>query len=282
MGLHTSTYVGEYPDRAYVKIRSAEAASESVILLHGGAHTGVCYEHTPDGRVGWEQLLERNGFTVYTVDWPGVGRSGHHPEFSSLTGEALVSVFEEVLDMVQQPVHLFTHSMSGPYGWKLAEQNPEAIQTIVAVAPGPPGNIMEPTTEPFVKETDAPHLFSHDEVRENWTTTRQFPEEQFDTYYNSLVPVSPRLLNERFHYQGSQLQVRPSALDIQIYVITGEDDPRHPRGHDARIARFFQSHGVSAQHVWLPDHGIRGNGHMLMLEKNSEEILNRICNYCLS
>src|SRR5262249_57586422 len=36
---------------------------------------------------------------------------------------------------------IMTHSMSGAYGWKLIEKYGQHIAKLVAIAPGPPGNI---------------------------------------------------------------------------------------------------------------------------------------------
>lgn len=50
-----------------------------VIMVHGANHSGVTYETTPDGREGWANYFVRNGFPVYVVDQAGRGRSGFNP-----------------------------------------------------------------------------------------------------------------------------------------------------------------------------------------------------------
>lgn len=52
-----------------------------------------------------------------------------------------------------------------------------------------------------------------------------------------------------------------------ILVITGECDPRHPEALDAALAHF-----LGADFIWLPRLGIQGNGHMPMIEDNSNAI----------
>lgn len=59
--------------------------------------------------------------------------------------------------------------------------------------------------------------------------------------------------------------------DLPILVITGELDPRHPPEVDGALAQF-----LGADFIWLPDLGIRGNGHMLMIEDNHMEIASHI------
>ena len=49
--------------------------------------------------------------------------------------------------------------------------------------------------------------------------------------------------------------------------MTGDHDARHPREVDEATARY-----LGAEFVWLPERGIRGNGHMMMIEDNSDEL----------
>src|ERR1700744_3281240 len=44
-----------------------------VVFIHGGLHTGVTWENTPDGREGWRPLFPRAGFEPVFLDqaWRG-------------------------------------------------------------------------------------------------------------------------------------------------------------------------------------------------------------------
>lgn len=42
--------------------------------------------------------------------------------------------------------------------------------------------------------------------------------------------------------------------------------------YDHCTAHYLQQAGVEAEYVRLEEHGIRGNGHMVMLEKNNLDI----------
>jgi pimeloyl-ACP methyl ester carboxylesterase len=50
-----------------------------VVMVHGSNHTGMTYETTPDGREGWATYFVRKGAPVYVVDHSGRGRSGFDP-----------------------------------------------------------------------------------------------------------------------------------------------------------------------------------------------------------
>jgi pimeloyl-ACP methyl ester carboxylesterase len=83
------------------------------------------------------------------------------------------------------------------------------------------------------------------------------------------VPESARVFNERFNIGGRGLRiVDPASLRPHpILIVTGDNDPRHSRAMDGATAEY-----LGAEFVWLPDRGITGNGHMLMIEDNSDDI----------
>jgi pimeloyl-ACP methyl ester carboxylesterase len=50
-----------------------------IIMVHGGGHTGKTYETTPDGREGWYTSFARRGFSPYVIDDPNRGRACCEP-----------------------------------------------------------------------------------------------------------------------------------------------------------------------------------------------------------
>lgn len=244
-------------------------------MIPGGAHTGACYESTPDGRAGWRDYFLRKGFRVYIADWLGTGRSGIHPHFCTLKGNDVVDLFVKLLEKIKPvcPAILITHSMSGAYGWKIAEIVPHLISKIVALAPSAPGNIMEDSKEKFSDVVRKPIIINEEEAKKMWANAYRFPHDSFENYFNSLAALSLSLANERVNYKNSQLKIDPRKLkSVKILIITGEADPRHPQDVDRLIVDFFCRYGIKAKHYWLPDLGICGNGHLLMIEKNNLQI----------
>jgi len=92
----------------------------------------------------------------------------------------------------------------------------------------------------------------------------------------ALVPESPRAMNERSNFNGSGLRIAgPDALaGIPILLITGDQDPRHPRVADETIADYF-----GADFIWLADRGLRGHGHMMMIEHGHDVIADIFLNW---
>ena len=85
-----------------------------LVPVHGGAHTGSCYLTTADGRPGWAHVFADRGFPVAVPDWPGSGRSAPVP-LDALGGETVCRGLAGLLETLDGPVVLMTHSMSGVF-----------------------------------------------------------------------------------------------------------------------------------------------------------------------
>jgi pimeloyl-ACP methyl ester carboxylesterase len=249
-----------------VAAASAVPGRSPILFLHGGGHTGACYRTTPDGRQGWADYVAQRGWAAVVADWPGHGRSGVVPDLAGMSGRRVVDAARALLEKIG-PAVLLTHSMSGAIGWKLAEQAADLIVALVAIAPSPPGNIQPWWSWPAYPENQ-PIRFTPDEVR-HFTASPLFPSEAFDYYYQSLVPESARLYNERLNVRGLQLRIDRADIvrAVPILVVSAEVDPNHPDGADSRTADF-----VGGEHVVLAEHGLAGHGHLMMLERGNLEV----------
>jgi pimeloyl-ACP methyl ester carboxylesterase len=260
----------------------------SLFLIHGGAHTGSCYLVTPDGRPGWAHAFAQAGYRVIIPDWPGSGRSGHVP-YDDLTGETVVAGLGKALIAVGEPAVVMTHSMSGPYGWKLLEQYGEHVAKMVAVAPGPPGNIQPAAaiasetpeklevrgTTSYTLDRKAPFVATPAFVASKLVgKSTQFPRDSMARYAASLQPIAPRLLQQRLNIGGAQMKVTDFSKysGKRVLVLVGTDDIDHPREIDARIADWLNENGAKADFWFLGDRGVSGNGHMMMIESNSDAV----------
>ncbi len=270
-----------------------ETSRPTLVLVHGGGHTGVCYQCTPDGRPGWAHRFVERGFPVVVVDLPGMGRSGH-PSPESIDGVSMVEGLASLVSCLDSRVILLTHSMSGPYGWQLLERLPRRLTAVVGVAPGPPGNIQDPVA--VLNETDAEIEVSYNggvvrfdklvqfapsQIAEMFTRSARFPSDHLHEYVASLVATPQSAILERFNVGGSQLRIRnpEHVAGVPVLVVTGSEDALHPREQDGSIVSWLNSHGAAAEHLWLEDFSITGNGHMMMLEDNSDAIADLIADW---
>jgi len=69
-----------YVERYIRDVAEEQAQKFPVVMIHGGGQTGTNFTGTPDGRRGWLHDFLRAGYTVYIVDQPERGRSGHIAE----------------------------------------------------------------------------------------------------------------------------------------------------------------------------------------------------------
>lgn len=273
----------------------AAAGKPPLFLIHGGAHTGACYLMTADGRTGWAHRFVEAGHRVIIPDWPGSGRSGHVAA-NDLTGETVVAGLGKALAAVGEPAVVMTHSMSGPYGWKLLEHYGEHIAKLVAVAPGPPGNIQAAAeivgetadkidvkgTTSYSLDRHAPFVATPAFVASKLIgKSTQFPRNDAARYAASLQPIAPRLLYQRLNIGGAQMKVTDFSkyAGKRVLVLIGTDDIDHPPAIDKPIADWLNQNGAKADFWPLGEHGITGNGHMMMLENNSDAVAQLILSW---
>jgi pimeloyl-ACP methyl ester carboxylesterase len=283
-------FVGQEPYPMYVEYFTPARPTHQtpIVLIHGGATTGAVYVSTPDGREGWAMYFVRHGWKVYVVDWPGHGRSPMPEQYSTMSLRRVVDANLVLLNKIG-PAVLLTHSMSGVVGWKLAETAPKQVAAIVSIATGPPANMptgsfpaisairnsFVPTGDGSYFAEDKPVRYKLDAAKQAYASTALFPVETLDQFYATLVPESPRALNEVFNKDGMGITIDPKKFAILPQVlITGDEDPRHSRVVDEGTARF-----VGAEHIYLADVRMRGHGHMMMIEKGNQKIAQLIIDW---
>jgi pimeloyl-ACP methyl ester carboxylesterase len=201
-------------------------------------------------------------------DWPGHGVNPAPPDFATMSMQAVADALIAELTRIG-PAVLVTHSMGGVVGWRAAGMDRRNIAAIVAIAPGPPANL-QPVAGADVAIPEGVVIDpSREMALKMWANSERFPHAAFEPYFAGLVPESPRAMNERNNLHGHGLRVSgPQALaGIPIVVITGDQDPRHPRAVDEEVAAF-----AGAEFVWLPDRGLTGHGHMMMIERGHDVI----------
>jgi len=239
-----------------------------LLLWHGGGLTGVTWESTPDGREGWQQFFLRRGWAVYVSDAVERGRAGWamYPEITA--GE---------------PIFL---TKGDPWERFRIGAGPGSYRTRTAL----PG-----TQFP----TEAYDNFTRQLVP-RWTTT----DKAILAGYRALLQrVGPAVVMA--HSQGGLFAFRaaqalpdkvralvliepsgfgettPEALaalrDIPVLAVYGdfiEQDARWPQ-IKARGLAFYEAlraAGGSVEVVALPERGIMGNSHMMMMDRNSGQV----------
>lgn len=208
------------------------------------------------------------------TQWPGGERKGTRGDpvfdaFYATQVEGIASAVETqslvktagtaLLDRVG-PAIVVTHSQAGPFGWILADARRSAVKAIVAIEPNGPPFQNAITGEDRARAwglADIPLTYDppvHDpaELR---------PERE--------SVADGKALTACWH-QSSPARRLPNLAGIPIVVVTAEAS--YHAAYDHCTSKFLTEAGVAHTFTRLEHEGIRGNGHMMMLEKNSDTI----------
>ena len=173
----------------------------------------------------------------------------------------------QLLDRIG-PALLLTHSQSGPFGWTIADARPQLTKGILAIEPNG-----APVRE--VELSGAPNWFEDGAVTRPWGITRgplTFSPAAADPselrFERQAQPDRPGLA--RCWLQAGTARQLPNLRGIPILILTAEAS--YHAAYDHCTSQFLKQAGVEHDFVRLADAGIRGNGHMMMLEKNNLEI----------
>jgi pimeloyl-ACP methyl ester carboxylesterase len=265
-----------------------------VVLIHGGGGQGTDWLVTADGRPGWAYRFAAEGYAVYVVDRPGHGRSPHHvhalgalgapatsevagflfapadapdhtqwpwgrsagdPELEQiaagmaslledselsqrLDGEAIGSLLERLGRSI-----VVTHSAGAPAGWLALNAHSEGVAALVAI---------EPMGPPFADFPGAPAL--------PWglTATRLLLEPPASSPADLGGTIDGR---------------RIVGFDRAPILVVAAGASGFGRAVSPVVTEFLVTAGADASYLNLADQGIEGNGHALMIERNSDEAI---------
>jgi pimeloyl-ACP methyl ester carboxylesterase len=214
------------------------------------------------------------------TQWPGSGKPGDpvFDEFFSSQMEDIADVSQieilnreagaALLDKIG-PAIVLTHSQGGPIGWTMANDRPDKVSAIIAVEPnGPP--FYENT---LTGKTDDP--FKDGALGRPYGITRTpLTFDPAPASGDDMKPVRQDKADAPDHVR-CWLQPEPARkltklAGIPILILGSEASYHVP--YDHCTAAFLTQAGVKNSFVRLPQAGIHGNGHMMMLEKNSDDI----------
>jgi pimeloyl-ACP methyl ester carboxylesterase len=206
------------------------------------------------------------------TQWPGQGeRKGRRgdPVFDAFYATQVESLTDEVetqtlvqaagaalLDRIG-PAILLTHSQAGTFGWLLADARPQLVKGILAIEPAGP---------PFQNA-----VFDEDKARAWGLTDIPLTYDPPLTRARDLKIVrqptadAPGLA--RCALQADPARTLPRLRDIPVLIVTTEAS--YHAVYDHCTAKYLAQAGVKNTFARLELEGIRGNGHMVMLEKNN-------------
>jgi pimeloyl-ACP methyl ester carboxylesterase len=217
------------------------------------------------------------------TQWPGTGMAGdpnfdqffasqvpfvQKPEVTqALNRDALAALIDKL-----GPVILMTHSQSGAYGWEAVDQRPGMVKALIQAEPSAP-----PVHD--VEFLGAPEWFRDGARTRTWGLTaipityappaKDVSELTFERQEKADNPDLARCW-----LQKEPARQLPNLQKLPIAIVTGEASFHGPYEHC--IVKFLEQAGVHPTWLNLGAMGIHGNGHMMMLEKNSDQIADAI------
>lgn len=241
-----------------------------ILLWHGGSLTGAVYERTPDGRPGWQTEFLKAGRSVFLVDSFQGGRAGFAP-FQDL---AALPTFRSTAFAWEA----FRIGPPGSYGATARRAFPdtqfptEAFGSFArGLVPRFPIDVRrDEASYRAVLEAACPCvLITHSAAGPvGFELAARYP-----ALVRALVSVEPS--------GGPSAGVPPRATPQ--FVIWGDHLHRSGNSEWAKLyagskkyAEAAQRAGASVTWLDLPAVGIKGNSHMLMSDRNSKEIAQRI------
>ena len=91
-------------------------------------------------------------------------------------------------------------------------------------------------------------------------------------------PLRPGLI--RCWLQAEPARRLPNLAKVPAVIVTGEASFRATM--DECTAAFLEQAGAKPDRLALAEHGIRGNGHMMMLEANNAEVADALIGWITS
>ena len=244
-----------------------------LLMWHGGGLTGVTYETTPDGRDGWLNMFIRKGWDVYISDAVERGRSGFAPP-DVWTGSPNFLT-------KANPFERFRIG-AGPGSWNAdpAKMRPlpgtqfpveaydQFVKQIVPRWLDTDDAIVAAYTALVDKVCPCVILFHSQAGAFGFKVAQARPDK-----VKALVAVEPAVAGDIA--KAAVLKTIPVLMVFGDYI---DQDSRWPkmRAADLDFAQAVRAAVGSVDVVNLPEAGIKGNSHMLMMDKNNGEVADLI------
>jgi hypothetical protein len=224
-----------------------------LLMWHGGGLTGVTYETTPDGRDGWLNWFVKQGWDVYNSDAVERGRAGWAMYPDIFKSEPLFLPKDEPFGRFRMKGSQFP---VGSYDNFVRQVVPRWTTTDDA--------IIAAYTALVDKVCPCVILFHSQAGQFGFKVAQARPDK-----VRALIAVEPAGQGDA--KQAERLKGIPTLF---VYGDGIEQDARWPtiRRNGVAFGEAITKAGGKVEVVDLPKAGIRGNSHMLMMDRNNLEV----------
>ncbi|MCW5262113.1 esterase [Verminephrobacter eiseniae] len=241
-----------------------------LLMWHGGGLTGVTYETTPDGREGWLNYFIRQGWTVYNSDAVERGRSGW-------------AMYPDIF--AGAPVFL---TKPGPFerfriGAGAGSYDEDAGKMRLL-----PGNQFPVAAyDNFIKQnvprwtsTDDAILRAYAQLVDKLCPCIVLAHSQGGPFAVKAAQAQPEKIKALVLIEpagGGTMADAAKLRDTAILTLYGDyigQDARWPkiRANGIGFLDQVRAAGGKPEVIDLPDIGIKGNSHMMMMDKNNLQV----------
>jgi hypothetical protein len=244
-------------------------------MLPGGGHEGKVYETTPDGREGWATYFVRRGFAVYNSD--GVNRGASSWD---MTNVALAAQNNAPVSDIP-PMNRYTHELAWTQfriGPALGVQNPGG-QFPVEAFEQYTSQLVPAFRDPIEDDKNVAALVALlDRIGESIVLTWS----QSGRFGVRAAVQRPHLVKAHFAGTGRGLGSRGHDRGFasgSSFDLSHTDSVAGRRLRSARLVRqrnFCDKVGGNCTLLNLTELGIFGNGHVVMVERNNEQVADLI------
>ena len=225
----------------------------------------------------WTNVRERGDFPLKMkhTQWPGAGKMGDpvfdffmktQVQFAAATAQLVRPAGIALLETIGTPVILFTHSQGGGFGFDITEARPQLVRAMITGEPGGPqfGNVDTAKVTPGPRNPNS------------WGLTNNRYEYDPPASAPAEIAVVLEEKSERPDEVRCWMQKEPArtlARWKDIRVLAFSAGGTYHRVFDACIPRFLTQAGVKTDFVRLEEAGMPGNSHMMMSERNSDDVI---------
>src|SRR5688572_12924456 len=217
------------------------------------------------------------------TQWPGTGRMGDKifDDFAKTQVQFLAGGRQEtltrdanvaLLDMINTPVILLTHSQGGAFGWLIADARPNLVKAIMTLEPAAPP----------IRGVDQAKLTYNPGGGLTWGVANSpityepavSNPSELQTVLEQQAPAADKV---PCYVQQEPARKLKNLQNIPVLFMVGEGS--YHRIYDHCLAKWLNQAGVKTEYVEMERAGMPGNGHMMMLEKNSAAIAKYMGNW---
>jgi pimeloyl-ACP methyl ester carboxylesterase len=254
----------------YVKLAKTKA-KYPLLFIHGGGMTGVTYETTPDGRPGWQTYFLEHGHDVYVADSVERGRAGFaRPEIWK--GHIQYPTAKGTWELARiGPIGSYTTDAATRKAYPGGQFPTTAFDQLLAERVPSWGRDNEPAVQAaydlLVQKICPCVIIAHS----TGGTYAQKMALHAPGKVKGVILLEPASAPDPKADDAASLKAVPH---LYIWADFLKDDPVQSRVMPVVETWRAALAAAGGKAVWvdLPKVGITGNSHMMMMEKNSDQV----------